>query len=121
MSLNSIQVKVAKAYARLAIHKGIAITYSQKGETGVTIYGFYGSQSFQESDAVGLQEDSTSVAFTIPYQTGCTAAPPVDSTLEVSGDKTFSVLGSSQLGFGASPVGWRVDCKQADPLVNKIY
>jgi len=121
LSLNSIQLKIARAYARLAITKGVTITYAQKGETGATIYGFYGSQSFAESADIGLQEDASSVVFTIPYQTGCTAAPPVDSLLAVSGDKTYSVLASSQLGFGATPVGWRVDCRHADPQVNKIY
>ncbi len=121
MSLSTLQVKVAKVYTRLAKNKGVTITYSQKGETGVTIYGFYGSQTTTMDMEVGLQADKQEVVFTIPYQTNCTLAPPPDSIFDVTGDQPYSVVSSTQLGHGTTPAGWRVVATCSDVTVNKVY
>lgn len=121
MSLSTLQQKVGKAYARLARVKGVTITYSQKGETGVTIYGFYGSQETTMDMNLGLQADQQAVAFTIPYQSGCVTCPPPDSIFDVSGDQSYSVVSATQLGHGTTPSGWRVLTTCSDVTVSKVY
>jgi hypothetical protein len=121
LSLSTLQVKVGKVYARLAVNKGVTISYSQKGETGVTIYGFVGAQETVINRDVGLQADQQNVTFTIPYQTGCTSAPPPDSIFDVTGDQPYTVVSSKQLGHGTTPSGWQVVCNCSDITVNKVY